>query len=357
LLHEHHDFFLASQHPSASQGLQKLAAKLNMPARMWRNGIHSFLEILRHQLPHSLEYMIAFIYLGYQMMSLLFESVPYFEDTWIECLGDLSRYRMAVEEHIPDREIWASMARFWYSKVSDRLPSVGRLYHHLAILARPNAMEQLYLYCRALISRQSFISARESVQTLLDLVLKGQNPQFSRNDLNFIKIHALLFYGRMEEAEEPINTYNKNLIGFIDKHTATFREIGVFTAVIDIASMFNYGQSDQPLRRLFDLGNFSLQQTDPTAEVTEHISHLKQLSRPNDTKAAEIFKICCKRNYTILKKVFILPFVLSILEEEHFLTFLSGFLLGITKRQRPQYAHLRPHSACVLEDTYIFSID
>ncbi|KAI7908973.1 hypothetical protein M0657_011661 [Pyricularia oryzae] len=42
LLHEHHDVFLASQHPSASPALRRLAAKYAMPARMWRHGIHSF---------------------------------------------------------------------------------------------------------------------------------------------------------------------------------------------------------------------------------------------------------------------------------------------------------------------------
>jgi hypothetical protein len=41
LLHEHHDFFLASQHPSASATLRRLASKYAMPARMWRHGIHS----------------------------------------------------------------------------------------------------------------------------------------------------------------------------------------------------------------------------------------------------------------------------------------------------------------------------
>jgi len=38
LLHEHHDFFLASQHPSASDALRRLASKYAMPARMWRHG-------------------------------------------------------------------------------------------------------------------------------------------------------------------------------------------------------------------------------------------------------------------------------------------------------------------------------
>ena len=90
LLHEHHDFFLASQHPAASPALSRLAAKYSMPARMWRHGIHAFLEVLRHRLPESLEHMLAFIYIAYSMMALLYETVPAFEDTWIECLGMLS---------------------------------------------------------------------------------------------------------------------------------------------------------------------------------------------------------------------------------------------------------------------------
>jgi hypothetical protein len=119
LLHEHHDFFLASQHPSASPALRRLAAKYSMPARMWKHGIHSFLELLRRRLPDSIDYMLAFIYLAYQMMALLYETVPAFEDTWIECLGDLGRYRMAIEdEDVRDRETWAGVARSWCMSIS-----------------------------------------------------------------------------------------------------------------------------------------------------------------------------------------------------------------------------------------------
>jgi hypothetical protein len=46
LLYEHHDFFLASQHPSATPAVKMLAIKYAMPARLWRHGIHSFLELL-----------------------------------------------------------------------------------------------------------------------------------------------------------------------------------------------------------------------------------------------------------------------------------------------------------------------
>lgn len=141
LLHEHHDFFLASQHASASPVLKRLSEKYAMPARMWCYGIHSFLELLRHRMPDSLEHTLAFFYLAYPMMTLLLESVPVFRETWIECLGDLARYGMAAEDFdMRDREAWASVALYWYHQAADKTQSEGRIQHHLALLARPNML-------------------------------------------------------------------------------------------------------------------------------------------------------------------------------------------------------------------------
>lgn len=64
LLHEHHDFFLATEHPSASPPLKRLASKYSMAARMWRHGIHSYLELLRQRLPGSREHMLSYVYLS-----------------------------------------------------------------------------------------------------------------------------------------------------------------------------------------------------------------------------------------------------------------------------------------------------
>lgn len=48
-----------------------------------------------------MDYIITFIYIAHSMTALLYETVPAFEDTWIESsLGGLGRYRMAVEEDI-----------------------------------------------------------------------------------------------------------------------------------------------------------------------------------------------------------------------------------------------------------------
>jgi hypothetical protein len=196
LLHEHHDLFLATQHPSASPALRRLASKYSMPARMWKHGIHSFLELLRCRLPssHAIEHMLTFLYLAHSMMALLYEAVPAFEDTWIECLGDLGRYRMAIEDDdIRDREVWTEVSKHWYSKASEKSPTTGRLYHHLAILARPNALQQLYYYTRSLIVPIPFSNARESIMSLFDPLLANDPRRLAPVDSAFVRVHGMLF--------------------------------------------------------------------------------------------------------------------------------------------------------------------
>jgi hypothetical protein len=117
-----------------------------MLIRMWRSGIYSFLELLRHRLPGSLEHMLTFVYMAYSMVTLLLESVSAFEDSWIEFLGNLSKYRMTMEEDLHDRAVWCGIARYWYNKAADKSPDVGRIQHHLGVLARPNIIQQLFYY-------------------------------------------------------------------------------------------------------------------------------------------------------------------------------------------------------------------
>ncbi|KAF5973452.1 Telomerase-binding EST1A [Fusarium coicis] len=179
LLHEHYDFFLASQHPSASAALKRLAAKYAMPARMWRHGIHSFLEVMRKRLVESGEQMACFIILAYQMMSLLEETVPRFRHTWIECKADLARYGMATQS--ADKKAlqrWHDISKEEYTRASGENPTAGHIYHHLAILARPQTrvspdeefeatVSQLFCYTKSLLVEDPFFAARESVLTLI----------------------------------------------------------------------------------------------------------------------------------------------------------------------------------------------
>lgn len=246
LLHEHHDFFLASQHPSASPALKRLATKYAMPARMWRHGIHSFLELLRHRLPDSLEHMLSFVYLAYSMMALLMESVPSFEETWIECLGDLARYRMAIEEaDLRDREVWAGVARMWYDKAADKSPNVGRIQHHLAVLARPNIVQQLFYYSKALVSVTPFPNARESVMLLFNPFLTNGEIASQRYPLvesSFVKVAAIHFTrGSVGMYYQAVEQFLSVLNSHIGRVTTKFRITGPEMACILCASLFDFG--------------------------------------------------------------------------------------------------------------------
>ena len=254
LLHEHHDFFLASQHPSASSAVKRLAVKYAMPARLWRHGIHSFLELLRNRLPLSLDYMLAFIYLAYSMMTLLLETVPTFKDTWIECLGDLGRYRMAIEDdNQRDREVWTQVARQWYLKSANRSPTTGRLYHHLAILARPDALPQLLYYGKSLSVPTPFMAARESIMTLFEPALhpKGRQSRFSAMTAAFVRCHAIIFTGdEIDTFDKTMEEFTSGLDAHIGRITKKYLEQGYFLAISNCMAVLSYGAEKNPINVL-----------------------------------------------------------------------------------------------------------
>jgi hypothetical protein len=256
LLHEHHDFFLASHHPSASPILKTLPEKYEMPARMWRHGVHSFLELLRHRLPDSLEHMLTFIYIAYPIMALLLESVSTFEETWIECLGDLARYRMVVEEDMHHREIWSNVAKYWYNKAADKSPDTGRIQHHLAVLARPNNIQQLFYYTKSLVSVHPFSSAKEGILLLFNNPLldsaKNVKNQHSLLIITFISAHSILFtMGSINQYLQFINKFLSLLDKYIGRVGAIFREQGVYIASSSYAAIFGYGQPNAILPTIF----------------------------------------------------------------------------------------------------------
>lgn len=237
LLHEHHDFFLASQHPTASSSLRRLGTKYYMPGRMWKHGIHAFLELLRHRLPDSLEHMLTFIYLAYSMIALLYETVPAFQATWMECMGDLGRFRMAIEDDdLRDREVWTDVSRRWYSKASDLVPGTGRLYHHLAILARPNVLQQLFYYSKAISATVSMwdkkiqrSTALESIMTLFDPLLdsNSQRPNLRPIDVAFVKAHGLLFTGKTgSEYDRTVAKFFDDIDDYINRTTRNWMQYG-----------------------------------------------------------------------------------------------------------------------------------
>lgn len=251
LLYEHHDFLMATQHPSANPTLLGLATKYSMPGRMWRHGIHAFLEVLRHRRPESQEYMLAFIYLTYQMMSLLLETVPNFTNTWIECLGDLARYRMAIEEDREIHTIWGGVAGRWYAMVADQHPVVGRLYHHSGILEKPS-LRKFYLFARAVTSVVPFMDAKKSLGTLCTAVLSDANRTGNQTtEVSFICFHAQAFTSK-DDMELVARDGAYTLAQLNDQPDQKFACYGVHLAITNIAAVLGYGSPDNVLRHLFD---------------------------------------------------------------------------------------------------------
>ncbi|CZR65310.1 uncharacterized protein PAC_15210 [Phialocephala subalpina] len=125
LLYEHHDFFFASQHPSATPALRELASKYAMPQRMWQHGIYSFLQLLQSHLPNSLEHMLSFMYLVYSTVALLYETVPTFKPTWMEYLKRLSYWRSTIVGDNREKRIWDSVTQHWRQQLEQNQPEVN----------------------------------------------------------------------------------------------------------------------------------------------------------------------------------------------------------------------------------------
>ena len=117
LSHEHHDFFLASQHPSASNNLSRLAAKYIMPPWMRRLAQNNDYALRNPVAPDQWRSLIAL------HKQLLHEHHDFFlasqHPSAIDNLSRLAaKYIMLV-------------ARYWYCIAGDQSPETGRLYHHL----------------------------------------------------------------------------------------------------------------------------------------------------------------------------------------------------------------------------------
>ncbi|ELQ35978.1 hypothetical protein OOU_Y34scaffold00674g1, partial [Pyricularia oryzae Y34] len=203
LLHEHHDFFLASQHPSASPALRRLAAKYAMPARMWRHGIHSLMAI--------------------------------------------------EDDDVRDREVWTAVSRQWYSRASDKAPTTGRLYHHLAILARPNVVAQLFYYAKSLCVPIPFNSARDSILTLFEPIMAGTHGKLHAVDRALVRCHGTFFTGKgAEDLEEARDEFLSNLDLAVAKGARRWLEAGYQIAVTNLCALFGYGLPANVLMRAFD---------------------------------------------------------------------------------------------------------
>lgn len=237
-LAEAHAMFMdAALRPGLPASLHSLPQTYNVPNRLWQVAFHSLIERMRGFLPswrscqgltvseaiahdegcgvnrqlksELLELMTEFIYYAYSYYTNLLESENFraFRGNWIENLGDLARYRMAIarialemeepsmailarettspsnsaplepeesenvevtdedshldqrdnasvgsaalrEWDLEEKEVWRSTAQDWYAQALALAPGNGRLHHRLGVITRDDELQCLYHFCK-----------------------------------------------------------------------------------------------------------------------------------------------------------------------------------------------------------------
>lgn len=200
------------------------------------------------------------------MMALLFETVPAFTDTWIECLGDLARYRMAIEEEKEAHAIWGGVAARWYNLASDRHFQIGRLYHHLGILERPS-LRKMFLYAKSLSAVIPFPNARDSLTTLCGPIIQGQQPNpnvLAAAETTAVTYYAYLFGG--DDKARCSELASETLSELSHQPTSRLKDNGVSLLVTNIAALFQLGSSSNQLFACFTQSiNTSIHSSRPSA--------------------------------------------------------------------------------------------
>lgn len=186
--------------PHVPASLRNIPTKYNIIIRLWTHAFNKPLETLRRasfQSSIALEHLQEYINYAYTFYTVLLEeqTLEGFKSGWLEALGDLARYRMAIaamtnppntianigefvsvnsqalaaqtqpDESIariddspgpsvgvaaaqalelePEKERWRCIAREWYAAGLTDTPGAGKLHHHLGLLSRDVNGEEL----------------------------------------------------------------------------------------------------------------------------------------------------------------------------------------------------------------------
>lgn len=99
-----------------------------------------------------------------------------------------------------------------YTRVRDSDPTIGRLYHHMAILVRPHHVCQLFNYLKSLTVSEPYHPAREPLFTLLKEFV-GPRNQSTTELAEVLSVDESNFYtavSRLILASEEAETLNEN---------------------------------------------------------------------------------------------------------------------------------------------------
>ncbi|KAI6264758.1 hypothetical protein MCOR34_011879 [Pyricularia oryzae] len=197
---------------------------------------------------------------------------------------------MAIEDDdVRDREVWTAVSRNWYSRASDQAPTTGRLYHHLAILARPNVVAQLFYYAKNLCVPIPFNSARDSILTLFEPIMAGTYGKLHAVDRALVRCHGTFFTGKgTEDLEDARNKFLSNLDLAVAKGARCWLEAGYQIAVTNLCALLDYGLPTNVLMRAFNAStkDSPMPKTvvgdEPTSAESQKASETQKPSDTND---------------------------------------------------------------------------
>ncbi|KAG8969236.1 hypothetical protein FRC03_003761 [Tulasnella sp. 419] len=309
-----HQFLSLSLNPRVPASFQSFPKKYNIPVRMWSKVFQRLIASLRRASYTSAtaqEHLISFTYYGYAFYSNLLEEEPLseFRDQWMEALGDLSRYQMAVlstpapssslpetslappstfqslsQQRSPspsqaridgsaavsigaraaaemeleeESETWRRVAREWYARVLKNTPGIGRLHHNLGLLSRDAQGEELraaYHFVKSLVTSHDFEPSRESIQPLFSLdAQRSRYLPSSPAPSIFLLMHGMLF------TRIQLDDFKPTLARFMERleldPVSVSESEWIMMAVMNIASVLEYGKADGVIKKLLNQGS------------------------------------------------------------------------------------------------------
>ncbi|KAF8504047.1 hypothetical protein BU17DRAFT_101528 [Hysterangium stoloniferum] len=294
-----HNFLTLCLSPQVPVSFHQYPTNYNIPSRQWTNAFHRLLETLRRASatsPVALEHLSDFIYYAYNFYAGLLENplLSHYRQGWLEALGDLARYRMAVSAHIasapfgerihdrpssvftavkepetriddssspsvgpgaavaldvePERETWRKTAKGWYAEALKETPLVGRLHHHLGNVSREvdgEEMRAVYHFVKSMVSTNPFATARESILTIFSPTAQARRMQpDARTSELFILLHGMIF------THISLDDFAATHARFMERLTlegAEERE-WIMMALINLSAIFEYGRHDSAIR-------------------------------------------------------------------------------------------------------------
>lgn len=366
----HHDFLNFALDPTGPAGLRGLPIKYNIPVRLWQTGFHLILERLRfawmsHN-PAALDLLTDFIYDAYQFYTELLEdqTLSSFRTAWIEALGDLARYRMAVAStvtaeapkekrsvdsridddepissgasigqevadnwDVEDKETWRTTARDWYAMGITEKPGEGRLQHHLALLCRDVRGQEgraLYHFVKSLTASHPFETSRESILPLFDSALQFQRstPEATAMDL-FIRLHGMLFTKiQLDDFPEVMSRFMERLeedatLDGVSRKACVTQVDWLLMGTVNLGAIMQYGSDQSIIRKALAREGAARRKQqiledpaegDDDADGGMVDDEEPLLAPPSDDELPATFTLAVELAFSVLEFVFTHPF-------------------------------------------------